>query len=87
MKEINSVSDDPEFKEASAALERCQTELLKVADRSSAIEIEILSIKETPADDDQWHRFKAGGSIDSGARSRMTVCEPNNRIFRRDKVS
>jgi hypothetical protein len=72
MKEIKSVSDDPGFREASDAVERCQLELLRVAERSSAIESEILGIKEiVPGDDDQWNRFKSGASIDTGARSRI----------------
>jgi len=65
------VNDDPEFKQASEAVERCQLELLRVADRSRAIESEILGIKEAPpAADDQWTKFKAGGSVET-ARSRI----------------
>lgn len=40
--------------------------------RSPCSDSEIFGIKETaPKDDDQWNQFKAGGSIDTGARSRI----------------
>jgi hypothetical protein len=71
MKGIKTVNDDLQFKEASNAVERCQLELLRVAERSSAIESEILGIKEIVPADDQWNQFKAGGSIETGARSRI----------------
>ena len=74
MKEIKTLSDDPQFKEASDAVERCQLELLKIAERSSEIESEILALKDIVlADDAQWNRFKAGGTIDTNARSRIAL--------------
>jgi hypothetical protein len=44
MSQIKTVGDDPQFKEASDAVERCQLELLRVAERSAEIELQILNI-------------------------------------------
>ena len=48
MKEkITTVNDDPQFKEVSDSVTRCQLELLKVGERSAQVELEILNIKTT----------------------------------------
>ena len=73
MKEkITTVNDDPQFKEVSDSVTRCQLELLAVTDHHAQIEMEVLGIKETPpSDDDQWSKFKSGSTIDTRAPSRI----------------
>lgn len=51
MKEVKSVSDDHEFKEVSGAVERCQLELIRVADRSAEVELQILNTQTTQPKD------------------------------------
>lgn len=66
MKELKSVNDDPEFKAMSDAVQRCQLELVGVADRSAQLELEILNIKTTQPtkENSEWEEFVAGGNSD-----------------------
>lgn len=73
MKEIKTVSDDPEFVRCNDAIRNCQAELLKVGERSAQVEFELLGIKQTvPTDaDNQWNQFKNGGSTDTNSCGRV----------------